>query len=89
MTLLMRHKIISPRASTSDAWHYWQRVCEDGVVRERSMKRAARKRPDYLASVMAGYSYASAVLNGMTPKEFAALRERLGVRPEKEFAVLK
>jgi hypothetical protein len=85
--LLMRHKIISPRATAIDSWGMWQRVCEDSVVRERSMKRAAKHRPHQIPSVHAAYTYAAPVLNAMTVKELQALRERLGVRPEKEFAV--
>jgi hypothetical protein len=87
MTMMIRHKIISPRASTSDGFGMWMRLCEDTVVRERSMKKAAAKRPAYLASFASGYSHAEFVLKQMTQKELQALRDRLGVRPEKEFAV--
>jgi len=85
--LLMRHKIISPRASAMDAWHYWHRICEDPIVRERAMKRAAKHRPHQQPSIHAAYNYAAPVLNSMKAAELQALRDRLGVRPEKQFAV--
>jgi hypothetical protein len=85
--LMQQFGLLSPRY-VGDAFHLWMQLCEDRVVRERSQKFAARKRADYLPSVMAGYSYASRVLQQMTPRELAALKVRLGVRPEKEFAAL-
>ncbi|HTS06791.1 MAG TPA: hypothetical protein VMP68_14525 [Candidatus Eisenbacteria bacterium] len=85
--LLMKHRLVSPRATATDCWGVWQRVCEDPVVRERSMKRAAKHRPHQLPSVHAGYTYAAPILNAMTAAELQALRDRLGVRPVKEFAV--
>ena len=57
------------------------RVCEDGVVRERSNKRMARKKPEYLASFAAGYAHTAEVLNAMSAKEIQQLRERLNIRP--------
>jgi hypothetical protein len=86
--LMVKHGLLNPRASSCTAFGLWMRLCEDNIVRERSQKYSARKRADYLPSVMAGYSYAAKVLNAMTAKERQALRQRLGVKPEKEFSVL-
>jgi hypothetical protein len=88
LMLLVKHKLISPRASATDVWAMWQRVCEDSVVVERSKKKAAAKRPAYLASFASGYSHAEFVLKQMNAKDLQALRNRLGVRPMKEFAVV-
>jgi hypothetical protein len=89
LMLLVKHKLISPRASATDVWAMWQRVCEDSVVVERSKKKAAGKRPAYLAAFASGYSHAEFVLKQMSVKDLQALRDRLGVRPDKQFAVLK
>jgi hypothetical protein len=88
-SLLVRHKLLSPRLSSVDAFGLWMRLCEDPVVRERSMKKAAARRPAYLASFASGYSHAEFVLKQMTAKELQALKQRLGVRPEREFAVAR
>jgi len=87
MALLRKHGLINPRQM--DAFHLWMRLCEDPVVRERGKKKAAAKRPAHMASFASGYSYADFVLKQMTPKELAALKQRLGIRPEKEFAVVR
>ena len=87
LMLLVKHKLISPRASAQEVFAMWCRLCEDAVIVERSKKKAAAKRPLYLASFASGYSNAEFVLKQMKPSELAALRVRLGVRPEKEFAV--
>ena len=65
------------------------RVCEDPVIVARSRKREAKPRPAYLASVVSGYGHASAVINAMTAKELQQLKERLGIRPEREYAVVR
>jgi len=86
--LMIRHSFLSPRSSPESFFGMWMRVCEDPIVRERSNKRTARKKPEYLASFAAGYAHVSAVLNAMTPREVQQLRERLNIRPVREYAVL-
>jgi hypothetical protein len=78
--LMIRHGLLFPNCSSDAAFGLWLRICEDPIVRERSRKREARKKPAYLTSVAAGYAHASSVLNAMTPKEVQQLRERLGVQ---------
>jgi len=87
LLLLMKHKLISPRASAQEVFAMWCRLCEDTVIVERSKKKSAGKRPAYLASFASGYSNAEFVLKQMSERERQELRQRLGVRPEKEFAV--
>jgi hypothetical protein len=86
--LLIRNKLLSPRATSADAFSLWCRLCEDPEVVKRSQKMAAAKRPAYLASFASGYKYAEFVLKQMDAKSLQALRGRLGIRPVKEFAVL-
>jgi hypothetical protein len=86
--LMVKHRFLSPRSSSESMFGMWMRVCEDVVVRERSNARMARKKPNYLASFAAGYAHVSAVLNAMTPREIEQLRERLHIKPFREFAVL-
>jgi hypothetical protein len=78
--LLVKHGLLSPRVSSVDAFGLWMRLCEDPVVRERSKKKAAGKRPAYLASFASGYKYAEFVLKQMSIKDLEALKNRLGVR---------
>lgn len=85
--LLVKHKLIGPRASAHEVFGLWCRLCEDPVVIERSKKKAAGKRPAHLASFASGYGYAEFVLKQMTVKELQQLRERLGVHSVREFAV--
>jgi hypothetical protein len=87
LMLLVKHKLISPRASSQEVFGMWCRLCEDAVIVERSKKKSAGKRPAYLASFASGYSNAEFVLKQMSERERQELRQRLGVRSEKEFAV--
>jgi hypothetical protein len=85
LLLLKKYGLVNPREY--DAFHLYMRLCEDEVVSERSKKLAAGKRAAYLAGFASGYKHAATVLQQMSKKDLAALRARLGIRPEKEFAV--
>ena len=85
----MKHGILSPKASAVDGFHLWMMLCEDTVVRQRSIARAKRHRPHQQPSVHAGYTYAAPVLNAMTAKELQQLKARLGIKPDREYAVVK
>jgi hypothetical protein len=82
-TLMVKHRLLSPRSSHDSLFSLWMRVAEDEVVRQRSNERLARTKPS-LVSFMAGYINTAAVLNAMTARELQQLRERLHIRPGKE-----
>jgi hypothetical protein len=83
LKLLKKHGLVSSREI--DGFHLYMRLCEDSIVRERSKKVAAAKRPEYLAGFASGYKYAEFVLKQMSAKDLAALKMRLGVHPVPEY----
>jgi hypothetical protein len=87
LLLLKKHGLVNPREI--DGFHLWMRLCESPEVVKRAKKYAARQRPDYVSGFGIGYHYAEKVLNAMKPRELAALKQSLGIRPEREYAVVK
>ncbi len=82
--LLIRHGLLSPRATPSDAWGVWTQVCCDRVVMARCKKRLGRN----WCGEVSSYAHAGPVIAAMDAKSLTALKNRLGIRPQKEFAVL-
>jgi hypothetical protein len=76
--LLLKRGLLTEQHGVTDGWHLWQRVKEDPEVRKRSMAMAKRNRPHESPSVHAAHSYGMRVLSGMTAKEVAELKERIG-----------
>jgi len=81
--LLIRHGFISPRESGQSAWYVWTRIAEDREVLKRVQKRMGKN----FSGAVSGYGHGAAVLAAMNKRDLAALKERLGIRPDKEFAV--
>jgi hypothetical protein len=86
LMLLKKHGLVNPREI--DGFHLWMRLCESPEVVKRAKKYAARQRPEYVSGFGIGYSFCEKVLNAMKPSELAELKLSLGIKPEKEFAVL-
>jgi hypothetical protein len=76
--LLVKRGLLTDENGVTDCWHLWQRVTEDPEVRKRSMAMAAKHRPHEMPSIHAAHSYGLRVLSGMTAKEVAELKERIG-----------
>lgn len=83
--LLIRLGFVSPRATPQDCWGMWCRLVESPEILKRVKKRMGRN----FSGSVSGYSHGAAVLAAMSKRDLASLRERLGIRPEKEFAVIK
>ena len=86
LLLMKKYGLVNPREF--DGFHVYMRLCEDEVVSERSKKMAGKRAP-YLAGFASGYKYAEFVLKQMSAKDLAALKQRLGVKPEREYAVVR
>jgi hypothetical protein len=60
-----------------------------GLMKRNTLKCGHPRCPDYVSGFGIGYHYAEKVLNAMKPRELAALKQSLGIRPEREYAVVK
>jgi hypothetical protein len=84
-TLLVSLGFVSPRTDAQQCWGTWQRICEDREVLKRVKKREGKN----FSGSVSGYSHGAAVLAAMSSKDLSALKNRLGIKPEREYAVVR
>ena len=77
--LLLRFRLIGKHSDLLQAWGVWQQVCADPVVTKLSMTLAAKKEHVHLVSVAEPFKNCARVLNSMSERQIAALKQRLGV----------